>query len=90
MVKNLDVKSPQRIFSSYVASRYREYILSKNEDFFLTTSTEEIEIHSTRKEYWVEFISYIRSIWKTLDTENKDVIWKYFHVLLVLSDKCQE
>lgn len=85
MVKNLDPKTPQRIFETYVSSTYRDFILNKDESFFLS---HEIELKS-HKDYWLEFIDYIKEIWKTLDDENKDVIWKYFHVLLVLSDKCK-
>lgn len=85
LVKNCDPKSPQRIFNSHVLTKYREHILSKNEDFFLTTN--DIEITNGKKEYWHEFINYIKIIWKTLDNENKEIIWKYFHSLLILSDK---
>lgn len=84
-LKNLDVKKPQEIFHNYVYNDYREYILKRNEDFFLTN---EIEISSTRKEYWEEFIQNIRYIWKTLDGNNKDIIWKYFFVLVTLNEKC--
>lgn len=85
MVKNLDPKTPQNIFNTYVSATYREYILNKDESFFLS---HEVEI-PTYKDYWQEFIDYIKKIWKTLDTDNKEIIWKYFHVLLVLSDKCK-
>jgi hypothetical protein len=88
VVKNLDIKSPQRIFNTYVSDKYRDYILTKNEEFFL--NADNIDIPGSRKEYWMEFIKYLRTIWVTLDTDNKEVIWKYFHVLLILSDKCQE
>ena len=88
MLKNLDPKSPQRIFNTYVSTQYRDYILNKDESFFLN---HEIEVSYTdRKEYWNEFIGYIKNIWKSLDDDNKDVIWKYFHVLVVLNDKCME
>lgn len=87
LVKNCDPKSPQRIFSSYVLTKYRDNILSKNEEFFLNNN--DIEITSGKKEYWYEFINYIKIIWKTLDNDNKDIIWKYFHSLLILSDKIQ-
>jgi hypothetical protein len=85
MVRNLDPKTPQRIFDTYVSDKYRDYILTKDEAFFLT---HDIEVNS-HKDYWDEFINYIKGIWRTLDVENKEIIWKYFHVLLVLSDKCK-
>lgn len=88
MLKNFDPKSPQRIFNTYISTSYRDYILNRDESFFLD---HDINVNaSERKEYWNEFISYIKEIWKGLDESNKDVIWKYFHVLLILNDKCME
>ena len=85
LLKNLDKKKPQDIFNTYVYTEYKDYILQRNEDFFLHN---EVDIKSTRKDQWLEFIANIRSIWKTLDEDNKDVIWKYFQVLVTLNEKC--
>ena len=91
VVKNLDYKTPQKIFNSYISTTFKEQILNKDEDFFLTKTDYNIRNSSSyKKEYWDEFIEYIRTIWKTLDNDNKDIIWKYFHILVVLNDKCQE
>ncbi len=84
-LKNLDAKQPREIFNTYVYLEYKDYIIKRNEDFFLTN---EIDITSKRKEYWLEFIDQIRIIWKSLDDANKDVIWKYFHLLIALNEKC--
>lgn len=84
LLKNVDNKGPQRIFKSHI-DNYREYILAKNEEFFLTNGSIEVK---TDQEYWNDFMNHIRGMWKTLGEENKEVIWKYFHVLVVLSDKC--
>jgi hypothetical protein len=89
LIKNLDQKKPQQIFNTYVGDKFRDQILSKDEGFFLTTDKIEIMKSDNGREYWVNFISYIRQIWTTLTVENKDIIWRYFHVLLVLSDKCK-
>lgn len=86
LMKNMDPKSPQKFFNSNIACKYREYIVNKNEDFFL--GDDAIAIESDHKQYWQDFIKYLRQIWKTLDQDNKEVIWKYFHILTVLSDKC--
>jgi hypothetical protein len=87
LMKNLDQKGPQRLFSNYMTGSLKEYILTKNEDFFLV----EENISVTKDtEYWNSFFSYLRNVWKTLSTEDKEVIWKYFHILVVLSDKCTQ
>jgi hypothetical protein len=85
LLKNLDKKKPQDVFNTYVYIEYKDYILQRNEVFFMNN---DVEITSTRKDQWLEFISNIRDIWKTLDDDNKDVIWKYFQVLVTLNEKC--
>lgn len=86
MMSNLEQKSPERIFRQYVLNKFKEQILKKDEAFFLNHT--DYEIHSNKKEYWTDFMNQIKSIWSTLDDSTKEVIWKYFHILLVLSDKC--
>ena len=86
LVRNVDPKSPQTIFKNYVLHKYRDAILSKDEAFFMDTQT--FEMWSSRKEYWGDFINHLKSIWKTLSKEEQETIWRYFHVLVVLSDKC--
>ncbi len=82
---NLEPDGLENMFYTYVLSKYRDHILRKNESFFLEHN--EYELGSTRIEYWVELIDQLKAMWITLDEENKDVIWKYLHVLIVLSDK---
>lgn len=86
MLRNVDPKSPLRIFNDYVLKKYKDAILKKDESVFLEET--QYEIYSPRKEYWCEFIDNIKTIWKDLSNDNKEVIWKYFHVLVVLTEKC--
>jgi len=86
MLRNVDPKAPQRIFNEYVLNKYRDAILKKDESVFLEET--QFDIYSNRKEYWLEFIDNLKLIWKNLSPDNKEIIWKYFHVLVVLTDKC--
>lgn len=86
VLKNIDFRKPQRVFRDYVVSTYREKIENKDETFFLESN--EFEIASKRVEYWMEFISQLRVAWGLMDTANKEIIWKYFKLLVFLSDKC--
>jgi hypothetical protein len=86
LLRNVDPKSPQAIFNNYVITKFKEAILSKDDSFFL--DNDDFGIVSARKDYWIEFINQLKLLWKTIDNDNKDVIWKYLHVLYVLSDKC--
>ena len=85
-LSSVNPKSPQQIFHNYVLSKYKDAIMNKDEAVFLHETN--FDIYSTRKEHWLEFIDHIKGIWQTLDANNKETIWKYFRVLVVLSDKC--
>lgn len=84
-LKNINKNQPQHVFNVYVAAKYKQYILDQDEVFFLN---ENYDISGEQKDYWVNFIDSIRSIWKELSDENKAVVWKYFRVLVALNDKC--
>ncbi len=86
MLQNLEPKTLENIFRTYVLSKYKDQILEKDESFFLEHT--EFDIYSQRSDYWLSLIDQIKEMWKTLDQDNKEIIWKYFHVLIVISDKC--
>jgi len=90
IIKNLDMKSPQRVFHNHIyITQYKDMILMRNEDFFLTKDDFNLRHSSVeKKEYWSDFINSIRNIWRNLPGTDKDIIWKYFHILLILSEKC--
>lgn len=88
LLKNMDNKQPQRIFRDYIIETYRDKIANEDESFFL--SKNDFEITSRRKEYWMDFIDKIKMAWAKMDDENKKIIWKYFRLLVALSDKCEE
>ena len=86
LLRNTTPQTPQKIFNNYVLSKYRDFLVRQDESFFL--EEKEFGLKDDSKEYWFDFIQKLKSIWKDLDAENKQVIWKYFHVLILLSDKC--
>ena len=85
MLMNIDPKKPRNLFNTYVVSRYKDSLLKKDETFFLTHN---YEVHSDNHEHWDSFIIEVKKIWKSLNNENKEIIWTYFKVLILLSDKC--
>jgi hypothetical protein len=86
LLKNVNEKTPQRVFRDYVLVTYRDKIVNQDESFFLDKN--DFEITSKRKEYWMDFIDKIKAAWSSMDDQNKDIIWKYFKLLVFLSDKC--
>lgn len=60
--------------------KYKEHILSKNEKFF----TEDLKIDDN---YLAEAIK-IKDLWKNnLKDNNKEIIWKYFFIMLKMASK---
>ncbi len=84
LMKSYDIKKPQEIFNSYVYEEYSDFLLRKDERFFLQAN---VNITSKRVEYWQEFIQNIRDIWVHLSKEDKEAIWEYFIILVKLNEK---
>lgn len=77
---NVDKTAGITIFDKY-ANKYEPYIMEKNEHFFLNENY--ITSSSTKHDLIME----IKSVWTTLSEENKETVWKYLHVLLLLYKK---
>jgi hypothetical protein len=92
LVKNLDERKPRDVFVKFLTSDIRTSIINKDETFFLTEVHNHKHIINHVEEadasQWDNIVDMLRNLWGTLGEDNKDVIWKYFHVLIVISDKC--
>jgi hypothetical protein len=82
-LQNLEPKTLEKYFYKYFSSKFREQLLNKDERFFI-----EQDNYVTGEDYWKNLVNQLKEIWKSLSQENKDIIWKYFRILIVLSDKC--
>jgi hypothetical protein len=59
-------------------------IMEENEDFFIQGGGQEI----IRSEHKLEFRNNIRALWiNDMSPENKSVIWRYFKIYILLSEK---
>lgn len=72
-----------RMFESY-AGRYEAAILARDEAFFLNESFDDVVSAAAGSP---DIIARIKTVWRTLTDENKDIIWKYVQLLLVLHKK---
>ena len=59
---------------------YKSFILEKNEDFFL-------KLCPTDEKDNVDKIDKFKTIWKQLDTENKQIMWSWFNNFLYIVEK---
>ena len=92
LVKNLDERKPRDVFSQFLTCDIRNSILTKDESFFMTEVHHHKHIMNNVEELdssqWDDVVDTLRELWSTLDEGNKESIWKYFHVLIAVSDKC--
>lgn len=94
-LRMISEREPQFIMSQFIDNvmQYREKIVSKDESFFLDDRSNSIESQVQNKAGagMVEKVLNLKSLWKDkLSEENKDIIWKYMQVLVLLAEKWQE
>lgn len=81
-IKCMGSNVPQEMFNSCVAVPFGTRILTKDESFFLE------ECPYDQRYADINIINKLKSKWKGLSSENKEVVWKYMKVLLVLNYRC--
>jgi hypothetical protein len=72
-----------RGFNNHISKHYGDLILNRNDMFF---TQEDIHLQINNEEV-VHFISKLKSFWKDLKITDKDIVWKYFRLLVILSTK---
>lgn len=87
LLKNVDEKKPCEFFNNYVGVNFKQQIISKDESFFLTEVQNHVQ-NGVENAQWQTVIALLRTLWATLDDDNKETIWKYFQVLVAINDKC--
>jgi hypothetical protein len=81
-------KLPQKMFNECVVQPYSNKIVERDENFFLTESYSNFDDYFKEFGYTIDIVGSLKSIWKTLDDENKKTIWKYLQILMQISNKC--
>jgi hypothetical protein len=84
LARTLDVKMPATMFSKHVTAEYEQNILNKDDAFFLTQTYEHIAVDGID----LDIIPKLKDMWGTLDVSDKDSVWKYLQVLVLLCRKC--
>ena len=68
-------------FIKYVL-KHKENIINRNEEFFLNGGGQE-GISDSKKKY----VLSLTNDWNDISEENKNIVWKYFQVLILLAEK---
>tara|TARA_Y100000389_G_C17325816_1_gene445497 strand:- start:370 stop:765 length:396 start_codon:yes stop_codon:yes gene_type:complete len=74
------------MFTMYVY-KYREKIMNKNEELLLDTNFIGENSNTNNDSSAFDIMSKLKDKWKTLESDEKDNIWKYLQVLIKLTDK---
>lgn len=84
--------SPEFIMAQFIKNvyPYKDKIMARDESYFLDdkTAIENQVKEKSGQEDLVGKVLNLKEIWKTrLSVENKEIVWKYLHVLIVLSER---
>ena len=87
LLKTTNPRKIMSLFKTYVTDKYKTQILDKNEEFFMENKFEEEKSNIKNDNYADDLIKQLKEHWSMIDEKNKEIIWKYFQVLVVLSEK---
>ena len=87
LLKTTNPRKIMSLFKTYVTDKYKTQILDKNEEFFMKNKFEEEKSNIKNDNYADDLIKQLKEHWSMIDEKNKEIIWKYFQVLVVLSEK---
>lgn len=89
LLKNLDERKPREIFHKFMTQQFKDSIMGRDETFFMNdVHNHVVQVEGIDTSQWENIVNLLRSLWVGLSDDNKDVIWKYFQVLVTVSDKC--
>ena len=71
------------IFNDSVVKKYGSQLLARDESYFLNHDYTEIIENAD----YNALITKIKQYWITMNEENRNAVWKYFKVLILLSRK---
>lgn len=84
MLIKFNPKKPIEYFKNTVY-KFNEEIKTKNEKFFLDKKyDQDITVVENDREWALDEVLNIKTLWKELNAENKETIWTYFNILIKL------
>lgn len=84
LLKKTNPKKIVELFNIYVMP-YKELINKEDEQFFLENDF--VKTCNINNDNSYNIMNNFKKYWKDLDSESKQNIWKYFKVLIILSEK---
>lgn len=85
----VDTRKPEKMYHAFVATPYGDWLLAKDETFFLKSKEIEqaVDSHSEFPELTQGLLTKLREYWSQMSADDKTAVWNYFKVLTLLSRK---
>lgn len=73
-----------RVFYNHVTVQYGSEILARNDSFFLSNNYDSYKSDFADAD---AIVNKVKGYWAGMSNDNKDIVWKYFGVLVKLSQR---
>ena len=87
LVLLVDKKKPIRLFKKHVLDKYDDQLKERDEAFFLAEDYRDVIAVDESFDLTTQLVNKIKAFWRDMTQDNKDVIWKYFHIIGLLCHK---
>jgi hypothetical protein len=90
LLKNVDEFAPQKFFHMHVTVPFGDKILKRDESFFLAYDYTDVvhDIPGVTSDQSLDLVGRLKDVWHTLSPSNKEAIWNYLTVLIIISNRC--
>ena len=89
VIETLKSTNPKKSIDVFLlhAYKYRDRIMSQEENFFLEKEYSTANTEEVKNQFSVNIIQNLKDNWESLDSNERENIWKYLKVLIKLTDK---
>ena len=89
VIETLKSTNPKKSIDVFLlhAYKYRDRIMSQEENFFLEKEYSTANTEEVKNQFSVNIIQNLKDNWGSLDSNERENIWKYLKVLIKLTDK---
>ena len=84
LLKIASENKPLELFIKYGTS-FEQHVKTKNENFFLEHDYD--NVISQESNFTDDLIKKLKSYWKDMNDQNKDIIWKYLTLFFTIKNK---
>lgn len=89
LLKTIDGKKTLILFKTHIYDKYKNELYAKDESFFLKQTYEEETrlLENIADNITQQLVENIKHHWTSMSESNKEIVWKYWLILLKLCEK---